>query len=167
MYVSVGMTEPTFDAVDEIERQRAVDRSGALHGRGAADLQRVVDRAADMYRVPMATISIIDRARQWFAARHGIDRSEMPRSVSFCAHAIHRPGEPMIVMDAASDPRFAANPLVTGTPGIRFYAGVPLIDRMGYALGALCIADVAPRQACPDLIDLRFLAHEAERLLAA
>lgn len=149
----------------ETERQRAVERSGLLGGWAAGDLQRIVERAAKIFHAPLAAISIIDQRRQWFAARHGLELPETPRSQSFCAHAIHRPGEPLIVPDAMQDPRFSNNPLVTEDPGIRFYAGVPLIDRMGYALGALCIIDTAPRSEPENMIELTLLAHEAERAL--
>jgi GAF domain-containing protein len=155
--------EPT--APGETERQRAVERSGLLSGWAASDLQRIVERAAKVFHAPLAAISIIDRQRQWFAARHGLELPETPRSQSFCADAIHRPGEPLIVPDATQDPRFSNNPLVTEDPGIRFYAGVPLVDRMGYALGALCIIDTAPRDEPENMIELTLLAHEAERAL--
>ena len=162
---SAAHREPSSSNSEEAARQRAVRRSGLLDGWGASDLQRIVERAAKIFQAPIAAISIIDGQRQWFAASQGLDVAETPRSQSFCAHAIHRPGEPLVVLDAAHDPRFAANPLVTDDPGIRFYAGVPLIDRMGYALGALCVIDTNPRPAPENLIELTLLAHEAERAL--
>jgi GAF domain-containing protein len=162
---SAANSEPSSPAAAEADRQRAVERSGLLGGWAASDLQRIVDRAAKIFHAPMAAISIIDQQRQWFAAGHGLKTSETSRADSFCAHAIHRPGEALIVSDAQKDPRFAANPLVTGDPCIRFYAGVPLIDRMGYALGALCIIDTKPRPNPANLIELTLLAHEAERAL--
>ncbi|QJU58520.1 GAF domain-containing protein [Sphingomonas sp. AP4-R1] len=149
----------------ETVRQRAVDRSGVLGGRGSGDLQRIVERAAKIFQTPLAAISIIDHQRQWFAAGVGLGGSETPRSVSFCAHAIHRPGEPLVVEDARQDPRFSNNPLVTSDPGVRFYAGVPLVDRMGYALGALCVVDMTPRERPENLIELTMLGHEAEGAL--
>lgn len=136
-----------------------------LGGRGGSELQRIVERAARIFQAPIAAISIIDNRRQWFAAGHGLDGTETPREYSFCAHAIHRPGEPLVVEDATQDPRFSTNPLVLADPGIRFYAGVPLIDRMGYALGALCVADTTPREQPENLIELTMLAHEAEGAL--
>ncbi|MDO6414738.1 GAF domain-containing protein [Sphingomonas sp. BIUV-7] len=157
--------EPLSPPAFEAERQRAVDSSGLLRGWAASDLQRIVERAAKIFKAPIAAISIIDQQRQWFAAGQGFGTDETPRSQSFCAHAIHRPGEPMVVTDAAKDPRFSDNPLVTDNPGIRFYAGVPLVDRMGYALGALCIVDTKPRDEPENLIELTLLAHEAERAL--
>ena len=150
----------------ERERQRAVDRSGILTGRFGPQLQRIVDQAITVFKVPMALITVIDRERQWFAARAGIEALETSRAVSFCAHAILRPGEPMVVTDAQRDPRFSANPVVTGDPHVRFYAGMPLIDRLGYPLGALCVIDTKPRARPENLEDLRGLAREAERELA-
>lgn len=151
---------------NEEERQRAVDRSGVIRrGRDAA-LQRVADRAAELACTPIAAVTIIDRDRQWLAARAGIDAEETPRAISFCAHAIHRPAEPMVVPDARRDKRFAGNPMVMFAPHIRFYAGIPLVDRQGYPLGALCVVDSRPRQEPPNLFELSLLAREAERLIA-
>lgn len=157
---------PPHDDEWERTRQAAVDASGLLQGRASRDLQAIVERAARIFQVPIAAISVIDHQRQWFAARTGLEPSETPRSHSFCAHAIHRPGAPMIVTDAAIDPRFSANPLVTASPNIRFYAGMPLVDRNGYALGALCVIDTKPRMLPENLIQLTMLAHEAEGALA-
>lgn len=158
-------SQPYMALSFEADRQRAVDRSGVLGGWGAGDLQRIVERAAKIFRTPMAAISIIDQERQWFAAREGIKVTETPRSHAFCAHTIHRPGEPLVVTDAMQDPRFAENPLVTGDPGVRFYAGIPLVDRMGYAIGAVCVVDTKARPEPENLIELTLLAHEAERAL--
>jgi GAF domain-containing protein len=158
--------EPRSSASAEAARQRAVDRSGALGGWGASDLQRIVERAAKIFQTPIAAISIIDQQRQWFAAGVGLVAPETPRSEAFCAHAIHRPGEPLIVTDATQDPRFSGNPMVTAEPGgVRFYAGVPLVDRNGYALGALCVVDTKAREEPENIIELTLLAHEAERAL--
>ena len=155
-----------INPTDEVERQAAVLRSGILQRRCDAGLQRVVEVATCTYDVRGALISIIDRHRQWFAARVGIDPEETPRADSFCLHAIKTPGEPLVVMDARADQRFSNNPMVTGAPYIRFYAGVPLLDRGGYPLGALCLIDDRPRQEAPSLFQLIRLAHEAERIIA-
>jgi GAF domain-containing protein len=151
---------------NEEERQRAVDRSGVIRRGPDAALQKVVDRAAELAHTPIAAITIIDRDRQWLAARVGVEAEETPRAISFCAHAIHRPAEPLIIPDARRDERFAGNPMVMFAPHIRFYAGIPLVDRQGYPLGALCVVDSRPRHEPPNLFELSLLAREAERLIA-
>lgn len=91
--------------------------------------------------MPIATITFVDEARQWFKARTGVDVSETPRAISFCAQAIASHDDVFIVSDARSDPRFSSYDNVTGDPHIRFYAGAPLISREGCALGTLCVID--------------------------
>jgi diguanylate cyclase (GGDEF)-like protein/PAS domain S-box-containing protein len=104
-------------------------------------LTRLVAR---LLRVPVALVSLVDEHRQWFKSRVGLDATETPRDLAFCAHAIHGDG-PLVVPDALLDPRFADNPLVTGAPHIRAYAGIPLRTAEGHALGTLCAIDHQPR----------------------
>lgn len=115
---------------------------------------RIIQFAVDEFEVPIALLSLVDEERQWFKARVGVDVCETGRDVSFCAHAIHAP-ETMVVPDALLDPRFADNPLVTGAPFVRFYAGAPLEPKPGLRIGTLCLIDTKPRQL--DEIDLRIL----------
>jgi GAF domain-containing protein len=155
---------PPYPA-DEPARQRALEESGVLRLTRNAELQQIVERAAKRFRTPIAAISVIDRDRQWIAARRGIDIDETTRDVSFCAHTILRPAEMMVVPDTTLDRRFAAHPYVIDDPHIRFYAGAPLVSRSGYALGALCIVDHVPRDLDADLFDLSLLAREAEAVI--
>jgi GAF domain-containing protein len=151
---------------DEPDRQKAVDRAIGKASAVRKQLQKLVDDAAKRFGTPMAALSIIDNQRQWFAATHGFHDPETPRAISFCAHAILEPNEVMVIGDATQDQRFATNPVVRFKPNVRFYAGAPVVDADGFALGALCVIDQQARLPDVDREYLSGLAAEASRLLA-
>jgi GAF domain-containing protein len=127
----------------------------------------IVSMASLMCATPIALVTLITEDRQWFKARMGLDMSETPRDHAFCAHAIRDPSTIMVVQDATKDPRFMHNPLVVGEPGIRFYAGAPLLTPSGAALGTVCVIDRVPRQLTPAMAQgLQALARQAGELLA-
>lgn len=114
---------------------------------------------------PMALVTLLDHRRQWFKSKVGISGEETPIEHAFCAHAIKQEGV-MLVNDATQDARFAANPLVTSAPNIRFYAGAPLVTREGVALGTLCAVDCTPREFGVEKQEaLMALAHQVIRSL--
>ena len=131
--------------------ENETERLNALYGCRILDtapepvFDDVMLLAAQICGVPQAAVSLIDTDRQWFKAILGLDASETPRDVAFCAHTILQP-DLLLVPDAHTDPRFSDNPLVTGAPSIRFYAGMPLVTSDGLALGSLCVIDQKPRQ---------------------
>lgn len=128
-----------------------------------AGFTQIVSLAARLFQVPTAFVSLVDRDRQVFHAKVGLDLCETKREVSFCAHTILQ-SEVVVVLDAALDPRFQGNPLVTGSPFIRFYAGVPLRTPSGHTVGTLCLADTQPRCIFPEA-DRQTLRELAELIL--
>lgn len=130
--------------VNEAERLQALLSYQILDTAAEPDFDDLTRLASFVCGVPIALISLVDCDRQWFKAKLGLEASETPRDIGFCAHTILQ-SDLLIVPDATQDPRFANSPLVTGSPHIRFYAGAPLINPEGYALGSICVADRQPR----------------------
>jgi anti-sigma regulatory factor (Ser/Thr protein kinase) len=121
--------------------------------------------ASYICETPIALISLIDTDRQWFKSRVGMSEAETSRSISFCSHAIELTGL-YIVPDARRDEKFRDNPLVTGGPMIRFYAGAPLVTPEGHALGTLCVVDRVPRTLTPGQLEaLDALRRQAQAQL--
>lgn len=143
---------------NEAGRLTALSECGILDTAAEKAFDDFPQLASHICQTPIALISFVDTARQWFKAKIGLDVSELPREVAFCAHAILKP-DLFIVNDTFLDARFARNPLVVAEPHIRFYAGAPLITSDGHALGTLCVIDRVPRQ-------LNEQQQEALRVLA-
>lgn len=131
-------------ADDERSRLTALRSYQVLDTEPMLELDNLTALAAQICSAPISLISLVDERRQWFLSRFGLEPRETPREHAFCAHALSQP-DLFEVPDAAIDPRFKDNPLVTGAPGIRFYAGMPLTNEDGHALGTLCVIDRRPR----------------------
>jgi diguanylate cyclase (GGDEF)-like protein len=129
---------------DEEGRLAALHRLNALDTPAEEPFEKIVNLVRTVLSVPMATVTLVERDRQWFKAHRGMPAQETPRSISFCTHTIQERGA-LVVPDALLDPRFAESPLVTGAPNIRSYAGIPLRTPEGYNVGALCAIDTKPR----------------------
>ncbi len=134
---------------NEAERLAALKRYEVLDTGDEQEYDDMTTMAAAICDVPISVISLIDDKRQWYKSRFGTDITETPRDIAFCPHAILRPDEIMEVKDFATDGRFAGNPLVTGGPQFRFYAGAPLLTPEGAAIGTICVMDQKPRELTP------------------
>ena len=132
------------DQAAEESRLAALYSYNVLDTLPEEDFDDLVCLVSTICDVPVALISLVDKDRQWFKARKGIAIDQTSRDMSFCAHALGQENL-LIIPDAALDERFAANPLVTDGPHIRFYAGAPLVTSEGNALGTLCVIDSKPR----------------------
>lgn len=130
----------------EEDRLATLQRYELLDTPAEAAFDQITRLAAKLLKVPVALISLVDRDRQWFKSRVGLPVQETPREHAFCAHALDSDAL-LVVGDARQDERFADNPLVTGDPNIRFYAGAPLRTADGLALGTICVIDDQPRPA--------------------
>lgn len=139
------MTTPAPLPDNEKERLAALQATGLLDTLPEAAFDDLVRIAAGICGVPISLVSLVDESRQWFKARFGLEATQTPREQAFCSHAILQPCV-MVVPDAMQDERFRDNPLVTGAPGIRFYAGAPLEMAGGQRIGTLCVIDTVARE---------------------
>jgi len=141
--------------MDEQSRLRALEQYHVLDTLPEKVFDDIVELASAICNTPISLITLLDTDRQWFKAKTGLNAEQTPRAHSFCNHAIQQPEEVMEVHDSFKDDRFKNNPLATGDPHVRFYAGAPLVTPDGHALGALCVIDNKPRE----------LSDEQRRLL--
>ena len=151
---------------DEAARLAALERYGMLDTPPEQAFDDLVQIATAICGTQMGAVTLVDRDRQWFKARKGLDATQTPRDVAFCAHAILDPEQVLTVENTADDARFHDNPLVTGAPHIRFYAGAPLLGAEGQALGTLCVFDAAPAQLNEEQVQaLRALSRQASHVM--
>jgi diguanylate cyclase (GGDEF)-like protein len=143
---------------DEPARIAALQRLDVLDTAVEEPFEKIVTLVRTVLAVPIATVTLVDRNRQWFKAKRGLEVDQTPRSVSICTHTIQQ-REPLIVEDADLDARFAGSPLVAGPPHIKSYAGIPLRTPEGYNIGSLCAMDTRPRRFSP--ADVAILANFA------
>jgi len=165
-YTAPGNPDDEERRLDELYGLELLDTASELR------FDRYTSLVADVFGFPIVLITLVDRDRQWFKSRLGWNRNQCSRDISFCGHTILADSL-MVVPDALDDPRFAANPLVTGDPQVRFYAGAVVRGPSGHALGTLCVLDYHPRyfddehrsllRRFADLIENE-IAHQADLL---
>lgn len=159
------MPAPPLPA-NETERLQAVRSYALLDTPPEAEYDAITKLASQICGTPVSLITLLDDKRQWFKSAHGIAAQETQREYAFCNYAIMEPLQPMVVSDLRHDERFSDNPLVTEDPHIVFYAGVPLTDSDGFALGSLCVIDVQEKTLNPFQIEaLKTLAGQVVLLL--
>lgn len=137
---------------NEIERLTCLKKYDVLDTPHEGIFDNLVNLAAQICGVPIAAISLVDQDRQWFKSSKGLNVSQTPRDISFCGHTILGKTS-LIVNDTFNDARFSDNPLVTSSPNIRFYAGIPLIGAGNLAIGSLCVIDTSPKILSDDQLN--------------
>lgn len=152
------MLEPdvkTTDEAAELETRRleALARYDILDTPPEENFDRIGRMIRRLFKVPISIISFIDGDRQWYKASEGMGVTHVPRESSFCKRTIES-GRPLVVENAATDPRFADNPYVTGAPGVRFYVSVPLTTKDGFHIGTVCVIDTKAHDAGPQDVEL-------------
>ena len=154
---------------NEDERLAILRRCGILDTAADPDFDGIVDLASAIAGTPIALVSLVDEKRQWLKARHGLNASETPRDLAFCAYAILNPSQPFVIPNAHLDPRFVGNPLVENPPHVTFYAGIPLTAGPDHLpVGTLCVIDQKPRTLTPEILtQLKTLARQVEILIDA
>lgn len=149
---------------NETQRLHAVRSYDIIDSAPEMEFDTLTRVAARAFNTPAAVIGLMDADRFWFKSQLGLGVPELDRQIAFCAHAILRPDEILVVEDLRKDHRFQENPLVTQAPHLCFYAGAPLIDRQGYALGTIAVVDTQPRT----LNDAQLaLLHDLSKLVIA
>jgi signal transduction histidine kinase len=153
---------------NEMERLQALHKLKILDTAAEESFDNLVELAATICEAPYAIITMVDEDRQWFKAKYGTDICGSPRDIAYCSHAILNPGEILLVEDASKDERFAGNQLgFEQGERIKFYAGVPLMDEDGHALGTLCVLDHKSHKLSKERQEsLKKLARQVEALLA-
>jgi len=131
---------------NESQRLQSVRSYEILDSAPEVDFDALTRVAAFVFNTPAAVVGLLDSDRLWFKSRFGLDVPQLDRQIAFCAHAVMKPGEVLVVNDLKQDERFHNNPLVVEAPNLRFYAGAPLVDHEGYALGTIAVVDVKPRE---------------------
>ncbi|KQS27866.1 GAF domain-containing protein [Dyadobacter sp. Leaf189] len=150
----------------EQERLNALKGYDILDTLHEKEYDDITELASEICQTPISLISLVDDSRQWFKSNFGLSVRETPREYAFCTHTIQNPSQVFIVPDSRDDIRFSANPLVTGYPNVIFYAGAPLIDSRGFALGSLCVIDNQPRELTEKQISaLQVLARHVVNLI--
>ncbi|MCP4976614.1 MAG: histidine kinase [Maribacter sp.] len=154
------------DHIKEKERLEALDSYSILDTLPEEDYDNITAIAAEICGTPISAVSLVDKERQWFKSHHGLDATETPREIAFCAHVINDDEDIFIVQDARTDERFHDNPLVAGGPKVIFYAGVSLKTDEGLPLGTLCVIDLKPKLLCQGQIkSLKALSVQVMNLL--
>lgn len=153
---------------NEADRLESLKSYDILDSMSETDYDEITELASQLCGTKVSLISLIDDKRQWFKSAFGTQMKETPRDFAFCTHTMQNANEILIVPDSRLDVRFADNPLVTNEPHVIFYAGMPLVNKDGYAMGSLCVLDSEPKLLnAAQMHALKILANQVIKLFEA